>query len=229
MWGINTGGKRTLTNLRFADDMLLFAKSKQELLQMIQQTEDALRSVGLSLNLDKTVILKNDDCPAHIHSLSGQRLDVLEKGRSTKYLGACLGFGLDGRDHVSARIQAAWASYAKIKKALQDRSANTFDKLRLFDLVVTPAALYATGVVDFRENDIKRLQVIQRTMLRQIAGTSPKPEQGQPRAEWEEWHHVNTQRAERMLVECGGKLWANEARGKSWDWAGHVLRMSEDR
>ena len=32
-----------------------------------------------------------------------------------------------------------------------------------------------------------------------------------------------------MLVECGGKLWANEARGKSWDWAGHVLRMSEDR
>ena len=91
----------------------------------------------------------------------------------------------EGIDHVSARIQAAWASFANINKAFHDRSANTFDKLRLFDLVVTPAALYATGTVDFRENDIKRLQVIQRTMLRKINGTSPKPEQGQPRAEWE--------------------------------------------
>ena len=33
--GIDTGGDRNLTNLRFADDMLLFATSKTELLQMI--------------------------------------------------------------------------------------------------------------------------------------------------------------------------------------------------
>ena len=84
--GIEMGGDRPLTNLRFADDMLLFAKSKGCLLQMIQDAEDSLRVVGLDLNVDKTVVLTNQVVRArHVMSLSGQRMEMLEPGHSTKY------------------------------------------------------------------------------------------------------------------------------------------------
>ena len=196
---------------------------------MLQRAEVALKKVGLELNVEKTVVITNDGNPTHIHSLSGERIEVLEEGRSTKYLGAHIGFGLDGNMHVSARINAAWASYAHIKKALQDRSANTIDKLKLFDLVVTPAALYATGTCNLREQDIDRLKVAQRRMLRKIVGVTQPPEQGQPRSEWEVWHRSNTTNVELKLQQAGGKLWEKEVRGKAWDWAGHILRMSADR
>ena len=223
------GGDRNLTNLRFADDMLIFAKTEKELLQMLQSSEIALRSVGLDLNVEKTVVITNDGNPTHIHSLSGERIEVLEQGCSTKYLGARIGFGLDGNDHMSARINAAWASYTNIRQALQDRSSNTIDKLKLFDLVVSPAALYSIGTCNFRAQDIERLKVVQRRMLRKIVGTTQQPEQGRPRIEWEEWHRANIQKAESLLIRAGGKLWEYEVRGKAWDWAGHVLRMPADR
>lgn len=229
-FGLETEGDRLLTNLRFAYDMLLFAKSTKELLHMIQNTEDALSSVGLILNVEKTVVLSNRmPNTQHVVSLSGQQMNALCLGQSTKYLGARLGFGIESHEHVTARIDAAWASYTNIKSAPQNKNAIVLDKLRLFELVVTPAALYALGTCDLKDQDVTRLQTTQRRMLRKIVGRTKPPDRGGPREEWESWHRDNTANAERLLKQAGETLWKREAHGKVWDWAGHILKMKQNR
>ena len=48
-----------LTNLRFADDVMLFATSKEQIRSMMCEFKDATEKVGLRIHPDKTKILSN--------------------------------------------------------------------------------------------------------------------------------------------------------------------------
>ena len=48
-----------LTNLRFADDVMLFATSKEQIRNMMCEFKDATEKVGLRIHSDKTKILSN--------------------------------------------------------------------------------------------------------------------------------------------------------------------------
>ena len=49
----------TLTNLRFADDVLLFATSLPQLKSMLTDVHEGAKNVGLQLHPDKTKIFHN--------------------------------------------------------------------------------------------------------------------------------------------------------------------------
>ena len=48
-----------LTNLRFADDVLLFATSKEQLQKMLCDFKESTEKVGLRIHPEKTKILSN--------------------------------------------------------------------------------------------------------------------------------------------------------------------------
>ena len=48
-----------LTNLRFADDVMLFATSKEQIRNMMCEFKNATEKVGLRIHPDKTKILSN--------------------------------------------------------------------------------------------------------------------------------------------------------------------------
>lgn len=48
-----------LHNLRFADDIALFAKDKQELIDMLEELQDEAAKVGLHMNYTKTQFITN--------------------------------------------------------------------------------------------------------------------------------------------------------------------------
>jgi Reverse transcriptase (RNA-dependent DNA polymerase) len=50
-----------LSNLRFADDVVLMLELKSELPQMIQSLKDSSQQYGLKMNLEKTKILSDTD------------------------------------------------------------------------------------------------------------------------------------------------------------------------
>ena len=50
-----------LTNLRFADDVLLFSTSLEKLREMLCEFKTSTEAVGLGIHLDKTKILSNQD------------------------------------------------------------------------------------------------------------------------------------------------------------------------
>lgn len=56
--GITVNGRR-LTNLRFADDVVLFATSHKQLQQMLRELNEISKSTGLEMNFSKTQLMTN--------------------------------------------------------------------------------------------------------------------------------------------------------------------------
>ena len=56
--GININGER-LSNLRFADDIILFAKSEEQLEEILEKLNEE-RKDGMKINISKTKILCNE-------------------------------------------------------------------------------------------------------------------------------------------------------------------------
>ena len=80
---------RALTDLRFADDVLLVAQSKADIKKMIGHVIDGSRAYGLSLNFSKTKVLTWN----HLWQACGEVLfdegavEVLGQNTAEKYLG----------------------------------------------------------------------------------------------------------------------------------------------
>ena len=83
-----------LTNLRFADDILLLANSQAEMVAMIADLKVAAGQVGLVLHMGKTKILTNqyaNNCKdAHVCNIGDDQVQVLGQHDATAYLGRSL-------------------------------------------------------------------------------------------------------------------------------------------
>ena len=80
-----------LTNLRFADDVMLFATSKEQIRNMLCEFKRATEKVGLRIHPDKTKILSNQstinsDTKKHIE-VDDMSIEMLTRNESVKYLG----------------------------------------------------------------------------------------------------------------------------------------------
>ena len=72
-------GQPALLDLRFADDILLFAKSNAEAVSLLHDLATVLSQVGMTLNASKTVVLTNEARPPqHLQLPSGERSVILE-------------------------------------------------------------------------------------------------------------------------------------------------------
>jgi sorting nexin-29 len=141
--------KQRLTNIRYADDLLLFAKSLPEALEMLELLVTSFGKCGLELNSSKTKILTTaktdqaEDCPLMVECMDGF-VEVLRGGATHKYLGRKFPGDLHTRAQVAldSRLQMPWSKYAQLKPSLTNRHVNLRLRLRLFDTVVSPTVLY---------------------------------------------------------------------------------------
>ena len=81
-----------LTNTRYADDILLYAKSLAELVQMAEMLVEELADVGLHLNVKKTKILASEfqlDDSGYVDfvQISNDFVQVLHTDKYHRYLG----------------------------------------------------------------------------------------------------------------------------------------------
>ena len=81
--GINIDGEH-LSHLIFADDIVLVAKSPQELESMLTDIHLASKPVGLSMNLSKTKVMLNETFITSTVTVDG---NVIEKVVRCVYLG----------------------------------------------------------------------------------------------------------------------------------------------
>ena len=89
-WLLLAGVER-LTNTRYADDILLYAKSFVELEQMLAMLMEELAHVGLEVHDGKTKIITSDIHNAiDFVNISDKLIEVLDCEKSHKYLGKFL-------------------------------------------------------------------------------------------------------------------------------------------
>ena len=82
----------SLTNLRFADDVMLFATSKEQLRNMMYEIKKATEKVGLKIHPDKTKILSNqsnmNSNTRRYIQVGEMSIEILTKNESVKIFGS---------------------------------------------------------------------------------------------------------------------------------------------
>ena len=167
-------GEERLTNIRYADDILLFAQSRAEAVSMLESMAEVLSSYGLEMNVAKTKILSSElisDAPLTVSTRFGD-VTVLAGVERHKYLGRGLVGDLRGRGRaaVEHRIGCAWMKYRALQHVFEDRHVSVALRLKLFDSVVGSTAVYSLETCPLTLVLERRLDTVQRTMLRRMVG-----------------------------------------------------------
>ena len=209
--GICVGAGELLTNIRYADDLLVFAKSSAELAWMTETLQEELAKVGLHLNASKSKVLTLEGCHGpRFWDISGEFVEVLGPADYHKYLGRKLSGNVKERSKVELahRTQMAWMRFHKHRDVLMDKELHVRSRLKFFQAIVSATLLYGMTACALTAQQMASLDVLQRKMLRRIVGWV--------RMDGEEWSE--TMRRMRTKVESALRLYPIES------WSEQLLR-----
>ena len=170
--GLVIAGEK-ITNIRYADDLMLYARSLQDLKDMTELLITELGAMGLQLNASKTKILTtaSGSRPMHVE-LAGDSVEILSGRSKHKYLGKTLVGDLRHRAEVELghRLQVTWAKFHKHRHVLTNKHVALKLRLKFFDSALSPTVLFGLATLPLSKSQLQRLDVTQRKMLRTIVG-----------------------------------------------------------
>ena len=173
-FGIPLGYDNTaqLTNLRFADDVLLLAQNQRHITQMLSDLQHHAAPFGLEIHPDKTKILTTSSrrVPQQVQ-VNDKNIEVLSQHSYAKYLGRKLSFHNYQSTEIDNRIAAAWRKFGLLRHELTSKSYPLKSRLRLFDGTITPTIMYGCTSWTLTKDLELLIQRTQRRMLRLIIGT----------------------------------------------------------
>ena len=183
-FGIQLGHTTTtqLTNLRFADDVLLLAPTLPQLTEMLTDLQREAMNYGLELHPDKTKILTNVSRRRGRNARSttdvnGKPVAILHYHDHAKYLGRKLTFDDYHGIELDNRIASAWRKFNLLRQELTSKTYPLKSRMRLFNATVTPTILYGSASWTLTKEHLVRLRRTQRRMLRLVIGTPRRTQQ----------------------------------------------------
>ena len=174
--GFDLGNGEILTNVRYADDLMLYAKHCDELVFMMELLIEELSAVGLHLNTSKTKILTTTALADRMFlDVGGDMIEVVHGQETHKYLGKKLPGDLSARATVDVkhRIYIAWMKFHQHKETLLNRHVSLKLRLKFFDSIISPAILFGLTTVPLSAAQLSKLDIVRRRMLRSIVGWDP--------------------------------------------------------
>ena len=86
--GLHYADHELSTNVRYADDLMLYAKSDIDLASMVESLVEESAAVGLHLNTSKTKVLTTQNLKEPVFlAIGGDMIEVLHEGQNHKYFG----------------------------------------------------------------------------------------------------------------------------------------------
>ncbi|KAK3870578.1 hypothetical protein Pcinc_024216 [Petrolisthes cinctipes] len=136
---VNIGG-RTITNLRFADDIDGIAGEENELSRLVNQLDRASTKFGMEISEEKTKLMTNEHGSITTNiSVHGQNLHMVQQ---FKYLVAIIG-DQGSKPEVLARAAQTLNALSKLKPIWKDKNISVKCKVRLLRALVLSIFLYA--------------------------------------------------------------------------------------
>ena len=154
-----------LNHLRFADDIVVFAKSAAELENMVSELAIESQKVGLSMNTSKTKILTNGE-PKDI-IVANEKIEYV---REYVYLGQLVSFENNTGKEVQRRITLAWKKYWSLKEIMKNSTINLNIKKKIYDITILPCLSYGCQTWSLRKEDEDKIAICQRKMERSMLG-----------------------------------------------------------
>lgn len=207
--GVNVNGEY-ISHLRFADDIVIFAETLEELNGMLGSLNESSRCVGLGMNLDKTKIMFNKNVVPRPIRVDGVLLEVVQ---DYIYLGQTIELGRHNFEReADRRIRLGWAAFGKLRRVFTSTIPQCL-KTKVFEQCVLPVLTYGAETWTLTVGLVHKLKVAQRAMERAMLGVSLKDK---IRNEIIRERTKTTDIARRV-----SKL--------KWQWAGHVCRRTDGR
>uniref|UniRef100_A0A3P9MPT2 ribonuclease H n=1 Tax=Oryzias latipes TaxID=8090 RepID=A0A3P9MPT2_ORYLA len=118
--GININGER-MNNLRFADDIILFAEKEEDLSKLLNDLNKEGRKDGMKMNKKKTQIMCNETARKRRRKgtiVDGEQLEEVDE---YKYLGRLLTPGNEMAKEIDERVTSAWKRFGQYSTFLRDQ------------------------------------------------------------------------------------------------------------
>ena len=141
----------------------------------------------------------------------GSSIEVLPATAPERYLGRQLAIEECHPTELRNRLKCGWKAFFKFRTALCDRALPIKHRLKLFEAVVTPCALYANGTWTMTADSEKQLRSTQRRMLRLIFRAGRHPDE-----DWVEYIRRATHRSEQLAFGGGVSEWVSLQRARNF-------------
>ncbi|KAK6745517.1 hypothetical protein RB195_011939 [Necator americanus] len=210
--GIRVDG-RFLSNLRFADDIVLFSSSTNEAETMLNELNEAGKRIGLRINRKKTQFMKNAHCEDGGVQLEGSQI---VETPSYVYLGRSMNTENDLKEELNRRMRAAWAAFAAVREAADQLTDHDL-RAHLFDSTVLPALCYAAETWADTAATSRKLLTTHRALERCLLKFNRRTQ------------HLAGLRSSDLRGMSRLRDPAEYVSKAKHRWAGHIMRRIDDR
>ena len=164
-------GGRTITNLRFADDINGLAGEEEELANLVERLDKASAAYGMEISAGKTKLMTNSTSGINAEiKMNGQKLETVT---SFKYLGSIIAV-VGSKPEILSRIAQTTATLTRLKPVWIDKSISLSSKRRLMRSLVTSIFLYACESWSLTAELQRRIQAMEMRCYRKILHISYK-------------------------------------------------------
>ncbi|KAI8479754.1 hypothetical protein Bbelb_425020 [Branchiostoma belcheri] len=202
-----------LADLDFADDLALLSENNQDLQHLTTKLEQFAGKVGLRISIEKTKTMEvgdRADQPRLTISVYNTQVETVDQ---FTYLGSVLSNSGEVEPDISCRLGKAAAVFRRMRTIWATSAIDLDTKLRLYNSIVLPTAIYASETWKCTAKLTKKLDVFHQRNLRRIL-----------KVRWQD-HITNEEILRRAKTQPLGDI----ITGKRMQLAGHILRLSSQR
>ncbi|EYC14231.1 hypothetical protein Y032_0041g416 [Ancylostoma ceylanicum] len=209
--GIRRDNHGCLTDLDYADDVALLAKSDSNVQEATSSLNQEATRIGLRISAEKSKVMKIgiEHTPINIDVGTTQ----LENVTKFTYLGSTLSYDGDADTDIRTRIAKAAAVFRRLQRLWATTSISNNIKIRLYLSIVVPTAIYASETWKMSARAIKKINGFHLGCLRRIMKIRYVD-------------HVNNEEVLRRSNTTSRNVTIAQRRLRL---AGHILRMPQQR
>lgn len=216
-----TNCKGTIVNresqiLAYADDVVIIARTKRGMTEILRIIKEEASKIGLNINENKTKYMR---CSRRDDNNSEITIDncVFEQVENFNYLGVMINNRNERRSEIKQKIQAGNRAYHANKNILRDKQIKKKTKIKLYKSLIRPVLTYAAEVICITKREEEELKIFERKVLRMIVGPT-RLDNGEYRAK------TNAELREVMDGEDIVKF----IKAQRLRWLGHVIRADRE-
>ena len=162
-------GGRTITNLRFADDIDALAGKEGELVKLINHLDTTSTKYGMEISAEKTKLMTSNIKGISLDiRIGGQKLETVQ---SFKYLSS-VGTDEGSKQEILSRVAKTIGALTKLKTIWKDKNIALSSKIRLMRSLVISIFLYACETWTLTAELEKKILTTEMRCFRRLFGIS---------------------------------------------------------
>ena len=201
-------GGRTVTNLRFADDISALAGKEDELVKLINHLDTTSTKYGMEISAEKTKLMTNNTKGISLDvRIGGQKLETVQ---SFKCLGSVV-TDEGSKQEIMSRIAQTIGALTKLKTIWKDKNI----ALRLMRSLVISIFLYACETWTLTAELEKKIQTTEMRCFRRLLGIPYRD-------------HVTNEKVENRIRQAIGPYedLITTVKKRKLRWYGHKTRST---